>query len=178
MSHSQKVICLAAPRAVRYHAVMTTASNVGRISQRRKGPSVGRPGQLDRYDDGTWEFFGNDKTTSEQVAENIIKFEKDKGNSEYNLLRGDTLAQMLLDSPDNKKLRDKVQGDPRRAIPKNSSFLAEAPTLKQCVTLLAKHEQHLRTSLTQHNSSGSNKTLGTVRSAGLSLPYDPSEADE
>lgn len=153
---------------------MSQAPNVDRVSNRRNRKSVGVPGQLDRYDDGGWEFFGNDETTAEQVAENIIRFENDKKNEEYRLVKGDVLAQLLLDSPDNKKLRDKVQGNPKAPIPKSMSFVAEAPTLKACVAMLMQHEKQLQqTLLQQDNRTATDKTLGTIPGGGLILPYEP-----
>ena len=152
---------------------MTKTTTVSQVRQRRAGAEAGKPGQLDRFDDGSWEFSGNDETTPEDVAATIIRFEREKGNDEYKQTQAAALAQLLLESADNKKLRDKIGTNGRKAVPRSSVFVAEAPTLKQCVQMLMVHEDKLRKALlNQDKLQPSDKTLGTVRSAGLSLPFE------
>ncbi|RYZ96696.1 MAG: hypothetical protein EOP11_23100 [Proteobacteria bacterium] len=104
---------------------MTETAQVRKVSSKRSRGSQGAAGQLDRYDDGTWEFFGNGTTTTADVAENIINYERRENNPDYERIKADTLAQLLLDSADNKALKRLVNGDVRKPIPKSQAFLAE-----------------------------------------------------
>lgn len=157
---------------------MPTTSSVRKLAQRRVRGAAGRRGQLDRFDDGTWEFWGNGETTAEDVAGNIIAYEKKDGNGDYKDVKPEMLARLLLEDPENRVLQRAVDGDPKKAIPISRSFVAEGEALKKLVGQLMAHEQSLRQTLLQQAQHGpgsaSEQILGTVRGGGLDLPYEPS----
>jgi hypothetical protein len=156
---------------------LSKTSSVRKVAERRTRGAGGQRGQLDRFEDGTWEFFGNGETTTAEVAENIIDYERKEGNSEYDDVKKELLAQLLLEDPENKALHRSVDGDVHKAIPINQTMFAESDSLKKIVTQLMAHEKALRqTLLEQTNTDAKNateKTLGIVRGGGLSLPYEP-----
>jgi hypothetical protein len=156
---------------------LPNTTSVRKVAQRRTRGVGGTRGQLDRFDDGTWEFYGNGETSTAQVAENIINYEKKEGNADYDDIKADMLAQLLLEDPINQSLHRAVNGDAKKPIPVTQSMLAEGDTLKKIVVQLMAHEKQLRQTLllqsTQGHASDTDKTLGTVQGGGLSLPYEP-----
>lgn len=156
---------------------MTKTTSVRKVAQRRSRGVGGQRGQLDRFDDGTWEFTGNGETTTREVAENIVQYEQKEGNGDYEDVRAEMLAQLLLEDTENKALHLAVKGDVHKPIPVNQTMLAEGDTLKRLVGQLMVHEKALRESLlNQANTlakSETEKTIGNVRGGGLSLPYEP-----
>ena len=156
---------------------MPTTSSVRKLAQRRVRGAAGRRGQLDRFDDGTWEFWGNGETTAEDIAGNIIQYETKEGNDDYKDVKAEMLARLLLEDPENNLLRRAVDGNPKKAIPVSQSFVAEGETLKALVSQLMAHEKALRQTLMQQaqygSGSASEQILGTVRGGGLDLPYEP-----
>ena len=157
---------------------MAKTTGIRKVSLRRTRGTGGRKGQLDRFDDGTWEFFGNGETTTAQVAENIVDYERKEGNGEYQDLKSEMLAQLILEDPENALLHRAVEGNVHKPIPVNQSMLAEGESLKKIVAQLMAHEKALRQTLIEQSSddakSATEKTLGIVRGGGLSLPYEPS----
>lgn len=156
---------------------MAKTSSIRKVALRRSRGVGGRKGQLDRFDDGTWEFYGNGETSTTQVAENIVEFERKEGNSDYTDIKPEMLAQLLLEDPENKLLHRAVQGDAHKPIPINQTMLAEGESLKKIVSQLMAHEKQLRETLLQQSmddgKTATEKTLGQVRGGGLSLPYEP-----
>ena len=157
--------------------LLAKTSGIRKVSQRRSRGVGGRKGQLDRFDDGTWEFFGNGETTTAEVAENIIEYERNEGNGEYEEIKSAMLAQLLLEDPENALLHRSVDGDVNKAIPVNQTMLAEGESLKKIVAQLMAHEKALRQTLIEQASddgkSATEKTLGNVPGVGLTLPYEP-----
>ena len=156
---------------------MAKTNAIRKVSQRRSRGVGGLKGQLDRFDDGTWEFYGNGETTTAQVAENIIEYERNEGNGEYEEIKSAMLAQLLLEDPENALLHRSVDGDVNKAIPVNQTMLAEGESLKKIVAQLMAHEKALRQTLIEQASddgkSATEKTLGNVPGVGLTLPYEP-----
>jgi hypothetical protein len=157
---------------------MPTASSVKKVETRRtRGTGAGKKGQLDRFDDGTWEFFGNGETTTADVAGNIVDYERKQGNDEYRDVRPEQLAQLLLEDPENAILHRAVDGDARRPIPVGQSMVAEGDTLKRLVGMLMVHERQLRETLLSQGqaqqTTSSEQILGRVAGGGLALPYEP-----
>lgn len=156
---------------------MPTTSSVRKVAQRRTRGAGGKKGQLDRFEDGTWEFYGNGETTTAQVAENIVDYERKEGNDDYKDIKPEMLAQLILEDPENKLLHRSVNGDVQKAIPVNQTMVAEGDSLKKIVSQLMAHEKALRQTLLQQSideaKSATDKTLGIVRGGGLSLPYEP-----
>lgn len=158
-------------------------SSVHKVSKKRGSSKAADPGQLDRFEDGGWEFTGNGKTSAQDVAQGIIDYEKSAGEQpEYENVRSDTLAKLLLESPENTALNQQVGGDVTRPIPApgpsinegQTTFKAEASTLKQLVGMLMQHETQLRAGLaTPEATSETNRLTGNVATNGLTLPYEP-----
>jgi hypothetical protein len=157
--------------------------SVTKLGRKRGAAKAADPGQLDRFDDGSWEFTGNGKASAQDVAAGIIDYEKSTGEQpEYENIRSDTLAKLLLEQPENSALNTQLGGDVTRPIPApgpsiseaQSTFKAEVATLKQLVGMLMQHESQLRAGLTTTEaSSESNKLTGNVATNGLVLPYEP-----
>lgn len=156
---------------------MSKTTSVRKVALRRTRGVGGKRGQLDRFDDGTWEFYGNGETTTSEVAQNIVDFERKEGNGTYSDVKPEMLAQLLLEDPENKLLHRAVHGDVHKPIPVNQTMFAEGDSLKKIMTQLMAHEKALRETLLQQSSadakSATDKTLGIVRGGGLSLPYEP-----
>lgn len=164
--------------------------SVTRVGTKKRSEKAAAAGQLDLFDDGSWEFTGNGETTPKDVANSIIEYENKQAASastasEYQDVRPDALAKMLLDAPENQALNTQLNGSITDPIPapdgqrsaEQYTFKAEVSTLKQAVALLAQHEAQLRAGLVTPdalaNGKSTNLYTGNVVNAGLTLPYDP-----
>jgi hypothetical protein len=153
--------------------------SVTKVSGRSGSASLPQPGQLDRFEEGTWEFTGNGSASTRDVAQSILNYEASQSadpavKAAAQRLNSDPhgvefLASELLD--ENPGIKDSVGGDPDKAIPKGSTLKSDGPTLKEALGFLARNMDMLKSALQNQQHQRDNR-YGVVPNNSLELPVD------